>query len=144
VAGCAPDQPKYCWVIWANDYHTASVNAVAAKALGLDGTCVDIAIIDSAVSPVFDLNSQNIVYNLDLVTGEENAPDLYGHGTHVAGIIAGNGDSSSGNPAFYTLRGIAPNAKLRVLDQNGQGHREPGHLRPSTPRFRSGTGTTFA
>src|SRR5438128_11029850 len=48
--------------------------------------------------------------------------DLYGHGTHVAGIIAGNGGSSTCGNCDVTFRGIAPNANiinLRVLDQNG-------------------------
>ncbi len=48
--------------------------------------------------------------------------DDYGHGTHVAGIAAGNGSSSSQPGAFRTFRGIAPNANLldlRVLDRDG-------------------------
>src|SRR5207245_6005593 len=50
--------------------------------------------------------------------------DQYGHGTHVAGIIAGNAAGSTGPSYTHTFRGIAPNANLinlRVLDQNGQG-----------------------
>ena len=45
--------------------------------------------------------------------------DLYGHGTHVAGIIAGNGYLSAGRYA-----GVAPQANLidlRALDANGGG-----------------------
>ena len=45
--------------------------------------------------------------------------DLYGHGTHVAGIIGGNGYLSGGN---YT--GVAPDVSLvdlRALDANGSG-----------------------
>ena len=45
--------------------------------------------------------------------------DLYGHGTHVAGIIGGNGYLSGGNYA-----GVAPGVNLldlRVLDLNGSG-----------------------
>jgi serine protease AprX len=50
--------------------------------------------------------------------------DHYGHGQHVAGIIAGNGARSSASTAFLTFRGLAPSANLinlRVLDQNGRG-----------------------
>ena len=45
--------------------------------------------------------------------------DLYGHGTHVAGIIAGNGYLSGGH-----YSGVAPEANLidlRALDANGAG-----------------------
>ena len=45
--------------------------------------------------------------------------DLYGHGTHVAGIIGGNGTLSGGQ---YT--GVAPSVTLidlRALDANGAG-----------------------
>ncbi len=45
--------------------------------------------------------------------------DLYGHGTHVAGIIGGNGYLSSGQ-----YEGVAPAVSfvdLRALDQNGTG-----------------------
>src|SRR4029077_20282504 len=44
------------------------------------------------------------------------------HGTHVAGIIAGNGGSSTCGNCDVTFRGIAPNANivnLRALDQTG-------------------------
>ena len=44
--------------------------------------------------------------------------------THVAGLIAGNGASSTGSKYSRTFEGIAPQANiinLRVLDQNGQG-----------------------
>ncbi|MGZ3732102.1 MAG: S8 family serine peptidase, partial [Bdellovibrionota bacterium] len=46
--------------------------------------------------------------------------DQYGHGTHVAGIVAANGSQSQG-----AYKGVAPNANiinLRVLDANGSGN----------------------
>ncbi len=52
-------------------------------------------------------------------TGTSSADDFYGHGTHVAGIIAGNGASSGG-----WMSGLAPKSNLidlRVLDANGSG-----------------------
>src|SRR5260370_368877 len=48
--------------------------------------------------------------------------DDFGHGPHVAGILAGNGSSSSMPGSLHILKGIAPNANLldlRVLDKNG-------------------------
>ena len=56
---------------------------------------------------------------VDFVNGASSAYDDNGHGTHVAGIIAGNGYDSSGENA-----GIAPGASLvslKVLDANGNG-----------------------
>ena len=51
-------------------------------------------------------------------------PDLYGHGEHVAGILAGNGTLSSCSNCNRLLKGMAPGANLinlRVLDANGAG-----------------------
>ena len=50
--------------------------------------------------------------------------DQFGHGTHVAGILAGNATASTGTSYYRTFRGMAPNAKLinlRVLDADGGG-----------------------
>jgi serine protease AprX len=107
------------------DFHTDTVNAPVAWAQGLDGTGIGVAIIDSGIAPVSDLNSQNLVYSQDFVGDNGGSPsDLYGHGTHVAGIIAGTGKNSRGNSVKYTFQGIAKNASLinlRVLGQDGSG-----------------------
>src|SRR5207245_1531997 len=61
-------------------------------------------------------------YSQDFVGG--GTDDHYGHGEHVAGILAGNAARSTGPNFTHTFRGIAPNANLinlRVLDQNGNG-----------------------
>src|SRR5262249_36350131 len=58
------------------------------------------------------------------VPGNASGLDQFGHGTHVAGLIAGNGASSTGLKYSRTFKGIAPQANivnLRVLDQNGAG-----------------------
>src|SRR5262249_8962435 len=50
--------------------------------------------------------------------------DAYGHGTHVAGIIAGLGSAAAGVTTSYD-GGIAPGAQLinvRVLGANGAGY----------------------
>src|SRR5215471_6793129 len=103
-----------------------SVNANLASTLGYDGTGVGVAVIDSGVNAVADFGvpgSKNgrIVYDQDFAD-DSGTNDLYGHGTHVAGIIAGNGTSSSCGNCSTTYSGIAPNAtiiNLRVLDTNG-------------------------
>ena len=54
--------------------------------------------------------------------GNSSPNDQYGHGTHIAGLIAGDGLSSTGPLYTKTFKGIAPDAKivnLRVLDANG-------------------------
>ena len=116
------------------DYTPEAVNAPAAwRQWGLDGTGIGVAVIDSGVSAVGDLywwNPSNqtygsrVVYSQSFVPGTTDTSDLYGHGTHVAGIIAGAGWFSTGSNFTHTFKGIAPNANiinLRVLDQNGVG-----------------------
>jgi subtilisin family serine protease len=73
---------------WANDYHADSVNAPAAWSQGWDGTGIGIAVIDSGIADVPDLDNKSIVYSQDFVTGSGNAKDQYGHGTHVAASSA--------------------------------------------------------
>ena len=108
------------------DITTQTVNANLAWASGWDGTGVGIAVIDSGVAPKADLMASNrinsrVVYSQSFVPGLD-ASDQFGHGTHVAGIIAGNGSASTGLGFTRTLKGVAPNANLinlRVLDANG-------------------------
>jgi serine protease AprX len=107
------------------DYSAGAVNAPAAWAAGLDGTGVGVAIIDSGIYSHPDLNGaksgqSRVVYRQSFIGG--NQFDDFGHGTHVAGIVASNGGLSSGTGSYHTYRGIAPNANvldLRVLDANG-------------------------
>jgi serine protease AprX len=110
------------------DYAEAAVNANIALNYGWDGTGIGVAVLDSGISPITDLQFNNstasrIVYAETFVPHNATA-DNYGHGTHVAGIIGGNGANSSGSGYTSTFRGIAPNAQLinlRVLDSNGVG-----------------------
>ncbi len=106
----------------------ATVGAAGARQdYGLDGSGVGIAIIDSGVASWHDdltdpavPESQRIERFVDFVGAGETSYDDYGHGTHVAGIIAGNGFDSGGARA-----GIAPAARLtvlKVLDASGRGH----------------------
>ncbi len=110
------------------DYVAKAAQADIAWTYGYDGTGVGIAIIDSGIYPHPDLNqagssAPRVVYSESFVSGDPSTLDAYGHGTHVAGIAAGNGQSSvTGYRGEY--KGIAPNANiinLRVLDANGSG-----------------------
>jgi serine protease AprX len=106
----------------AADSTAASVGAsYVQQTLGLDGTGVGVAIVDSGVASWHDdLGSNRVARFVDFV-GFQAAPyDDYGHGTHVAGIIAGYGYDSGGR-----RRGIAPGATLlveKVLDGAGEGY----------------------
>jgi serine protease AprX len=68
--------------------------------------------------------ASRIVYSESFVAGTD-ASDQYGHGTHVAGIVASNGSASSGPNFKRDFKGVAPNSSiinLKVLDANGQGN----------------------
>lgn len=92
---------------------------------GYTGRGVGVAVIDSGITGWHDdLTTQGagqrVSAFVDFVGGQLAAHDDYGHGTHVAGIIAGNGYDSYGRHA-----GVAPGAKvaaLKVLDGNGAGY----------------------
>jgi serine protease AprX len=106
----------------------------AQNSFGLDGKGIGVAIIDSGIDDSHeDLKTKNtllnngqkrVVYSENFVVGESTTRDLYGHGTHVAGIVAGDGYASSGSNSYRTIKGIAPVANLinlRVLNSNGSG-----------------------
>jgi serine protease AprX len=87
--------------------------------LGLDGSGVGVATIDSGVNAGHSDLDGRIQHFVDFVNAQSFAYDDYGHGTHVAGIIAGNGHDSHG-----ARRGIAPGAHLvvlKALDSRGVG-----------------------
>lgn len=119
---------RYVMRIWSDspvrallDIAIPSVGGTAAQELGYTGAGVVVAVLDTGIYPHDDLVSPKnriLAWN-DLIHGEKTPYDDNGHGTHVAGIIAGNGSSSNGR---YT--GMAPEAKLvgvKVLDSEGSG-----------------------
>jgi serine protease AprX len=104
----------------------AAVGAVAVRlGAGVDGSGVGVAVLDSGVTAWHDDladaggTSQRVAQFVDFTAGAEQPSDEYGHGTHVAGVIAGNGFDSAG-----ARTGIAPGAHLvvlKVLDASGRG-----------------------
>jgi serine protease AprX len=82
-------------------------------------------VIDSGIHVNADLSSgllSSVWWNQSFVPGED-ADDYYGHGTHVAGIIAGRGTNSAGSGYLFQIHGVAPAAhliNLKVLDRNGR------------------------
>jgi serine protease AprX len=104
----------------------ATIGATAVRQdSGYDGSGIGVAIIDSGVTAWHDDltdtwdGSQRVDRFVDLVNGRPLPYDDYGHGSHVAGIVAGNGRDSSG-----ARSGIAPAARLivyKALDASGGG-----------------------
>jgi serine protease AprX len=79
---------------------------------GIDGRGVTVAMIDTGVARVADLGNR-VVARVDFTPGG-HGEDEYGHGTHLAGVIAGDGSSSLGK-----WRGVAPGARLISLKVAG-------------------------
>jgi serine protease AprX len=103
-------------------------NVRAPAAGGPAGAGVAVAILDSGVATNTDLAASRIVGWKDLVNGQPAPYDDAGHGTYVAGLIAGDGTASlpleNGGYATVQFRGVAPAATIvgiKVLDEVGQG-----------------------
>jgi serine protease AprX len=70
-----------------------------------DGEDVAVAVLDTGVSPAVDLRN-TVGLRVEFTPGHDGI-DRFGHGTHMAGIIAGDGSLSLGK-----WRGVAPDAEL--------------------------------
>ena len=115
-------------VVGAMERTGATVGATAVRqSLGYDGSGVGVAVIDSGITAWHDdltanqtaQSGQRVRRFVDFVSGRLTPHDDWGHGTHVAGTIAGNGLDSGG-----ARSGIAPGAHLvvlKTLDAAGRG-----------------------
>ncbi len=117
----------------------ATINAPAAWSAGYDGKGIGVAVLDSGINEEDDLGAYNhkLVYTEDFTVPVQIQPDgkpapkpqsygldWYGHGQHIAGIIASNGKTSNCSDCTQVFTGIAPGVNLinfKVLDATGQG-----------------------
>ena len=106
--------------LWGVDNVNApEVWAGGAGFTGVTGEGITVAVIDTGVDLDHPEFTGRLTDGYDFVDNDTNADDGNGHGTHVAGTIAGNDDDGVG------ISGVAPDAKImpiRVLNNNGSGY----------------------
>ncbi len=119
---------RYVYKIWRDspvyaqlDVATPASGGLIPYQAGITGKGIVIAVLDTGIDPHQDLTepANRILAWKDFINQENSPYDDNGHGTHVAGIIAGNGRYSNGK-----YRGIAPEALLvgvKILDEEGSG-----------------------
>jgi serine protease AprX len=107
---------------------TRMTGAQAYWQKGYTGKGVDVALIDSGVVGVNGLTAPGKVINGPDLSFESQVPglqylDTFGHGTHMAGIIAGRDDAAASYVSNSTdFVGMAPDARvvsLKVADSMG-------------------------
>ena len=85
------------------------------------GKGIGVAILDTGIYPHMDFDSRICAF-ADFIAHKKSPYDDNGHGTCVAGILAGSGRASMGK-----YKGMAPGSRiaaLKVLDRFGNGNKE--------------------
>ncbi len=98
-----PNDPLY-----PQQWNLHSINLETARTIST-GKNVTVAIVDTGIAKVPDLDDNNVTRGYDFINDETNASDDQGHGTHIAGTIAQITNNG------YGVAGIAPDAKLMPL-----------------------------
>jgi subtilisin family serine protease len=86
--------------------------------LGFDGTGITVAVLDTGIDAGHADLAGKVIAERNF-SSSDTVADRFGHGTHVAGIIAGTGEAPDG--AYV---GVAPGAQLinaKVLNDQGSG-----------------------
>ena len=97
---------------------TAANGIQRAWARGATGEHVTVALVDTGIAPVTGLNAKDKVMDGPDLSYESQADgtryrDGFGHGTHLAGIIAGEDEHDDPKkPSPYLFSGVAPEAQL--------------------------------
>ena len=100
------------------------VGSEAMQQAGFTGRGVTVALVDTGVADVPDLAGRVLPVTDDLtgavrpcvnLSGEDGCGDSFGHGTFVAGLIAGNGAASDGR-----WKGAAPEANIASIKIAGR------------------------
>ncbi len=108
------------------NYYLETIHAYQAWKMGYDGSGITVAVIDSGITPDRDFGGDEWTPGSHLILREFFSPnattkeDETGHGTHVAGIIAGSGADSKG-----LYMGVAPGAdliSLKISDDEGMAY----------------------
>ena len=113
-----------------NAWHVDKVNAPAVwgynGSTGFTGNGVVVAVLDTGVNynhidiagSMWDGGPEFPHHGYDVVNHDNDPMDDYMHGTHCAGIVAGQGNAG-------TQTGIAPGAKImavKIMDETGYGN----------------------
>lgn len=102
---------------YAESWGVSNIGAEAAHSSDFTGRGIKIAVLDTGVDYTHPDLSPNYIEGYDFINDDSDPMDDNGHGTHVAGIIAGakNGEG---------ILGVAPEAEiyaLKVSDSRGKG-----------------------
>jgi serine protease AprX len=93
----------------------------AIKALGpVTGRGIGVAVIDSGIAKHPAL-ANRVIANVDFTDPKGKADDFYGHGTHIAGIIAARDYSNQVEGAESGMAPAAHLINLKVLGSDGSG-----------------------
>lgn len=118
VRSVSPNRPVHLEALYGQDSGVASavysdvVRATKTWGTGDTGSGPTVALIDTGVDETGDLAGQ-VKRAVDFTSDADNV-DHYGHGTFVAGLIAGTGAHSAG-----AVTGVAPGSKLVSLKISG-------------------------